>query len=301
LVGAIHGPIRKGVTALLLLFATGPTSAELPIVVQDDTGIKLVLSTPAKRIITLSPHLTEYLFHLGVDDQIVGAVEYSNYPAKAKLIPRIGSHQKFNLEAIIALGPDLALAWHSGNPTSELTRIDRLGIPIFRSEPRQLKHIANTLRRLGRLTGVEDHGHRLAKMFLADASTLKKQYNGRSPMRVFYQVWQDPLMTLNGKHLVSRLIRHCGGVNIFEHVDLLAPTVSREAVIGADPEIIIAAAPASMAHDWLISWRRWSGLRAVKNKHLFTIDPDLINRATPRILTGMQTLCELIQRARSGQ
>lgn len=269
--------------------------------VQDDTGIKLVLPAPAKRIISLAPHLTEYLFHLGVDDQIAGAVEYSNYPTKAKLIPRIGSHQKFNLEAVIALAPDLALAWHSGNPTSELARIDRLGVPIYLSEPRRLEHIANTLRRLGRLTGVEDRGHHLAKIFLSDASILKKQYSGRSPIRVFYQVWQDPLITLNGRHLVSRLIRHCGGVNIFGHVDSLAPTVSREAVIGADPEIIIAAAPASVAHGWLVSWQRWSGLRAAENRHLFTIDPDLINRATPRILAGMQTLCELIQRARSGQ
>ncbi len=297
----MHRPILRGFTALLLLCATGPASAELPIVVQDDTGVTMVLSKPAKRIISLAPHLTEYLFHLGVGDQIVGAVDYSNYPAKAKLIPRIGSHQKFNLEAIIALGPDLALAWHSGNPNSELTRVDRLGIPIFLSEPSRLEHIADTLRRLGRLTGVENRGHHLAKTFLADALILKKQYSGRSPMRVFYQVWQDPLMTLNGKHLVSRLIRHCGGINIFEHVDSLAPTVSREAVIGADPEIIIAAAPASMARDWLVSWRRWSGLSAVENKHLFTIDPDLINRATPRILAGMQTLCELVQRARSGQ
>ena len=301
MVRAIHRSILTGATALLLLFATGPASADRSIVVQDDTGIKLVLSAPAKRIISLAPHLTEYLFHLGVGDQIVGAVDYSNYPAKAKLIPRIGSHQKFNLEAIIALGPDLALAWHSGNPNSELARVDRLGIPIFLSEPNRLEHIGDTLRRLGRLTGVENHGHHLAKNFLADALILKKQYSGRSPMRVFYQVWQDPLMTLNGKHLVSRLIRHCGGINIFEHVDSLAPTVSREAVIGADPEIIIAAAPASMARDWLVSWRRWSGLSAVANKHLFTIDPDLINRATPRILAGMQTLCELIQRARSGQ
>jgi len=291
----------RGFTALLLLFATGPTSAEGPIVVQDDTGVTVVLSKSAKRIISLSPHLTEYLFHLGVGDHIVGAVDYSNYPAKAKLIPRIGSHQKFNLEAIIALGPDLALAWQSGNPTSELTRIDRLGIPIFLSEPGRLEHIADTLHRLGRLTGVEDRGHQLAKTFLDDASILKKQYSGRSPMRVFYQVWQDPLMTLNGKHLVSRLIRHCGGVNIFEHVDSLAPTVSREAVIGADPDIIIAAAPASMAHNWLVSWQRWSGLRAVENKYLFIIDPDLINRATPRVLTGMKTLCELIQRARSSR
>ena len=297
----MHSCILRSFTALLLLFTTATISADGQIVVQDDTGSTMTLSTPAKRIISLSPHLTEYLFHLGVGKQIVGAVDYSNYPSEAKLIPRIGSHQKFNLEAIIALRPDLALAWHSGNPTSELSRIDRLGIPIFLSEPGRLEHIADTLHRLGRLTGVEDHADHLAKTFLADALILKNQYTGRSPIRVFYQVWQDPLMTLNGKHLVSRLIRHCGGVNIFEHVTALAPTVSREAVIGADPEIIIAAAPTSMAHDWLVSWRRWSGLRAIENKHLFTINPDLINRATPRILTGMQTLCELIQRARSGQ
>ena len=106
------------------------------------------------------------------------------YPSEAKLIPRIGSHQKLNLEAIIALRPDLALAWHSGNPTSELSRIDRLCIPIFLSEPGRLEHIADTLHRLGRLTGVEDHADHLAKTFLADALMLKNQYNSPPPVRI---------------------------------------------------------------------------------------------------------------------
>ena len=294
-------PILNGFTALLLLFSLGTSHADNPIVVQDDTGARVILPAPAQRIISLSPHLTEYLFHLNVDDQIAGTVDYSNYPAKAKLLPRVGSHQNFNLEAIIGLEPDLGLIWHSGTSTAELARVIKLGIPVFLSEPRRLEDIATTLQRLGQLTGANHRGYRLANIFRKDTARLLAKYSGRSPVRVFYQVWQNPLMTLNGEHLINRLISHCGGKNIFEHLESLAPTVSREAVIGANPEIIIAAGPASTAHAWLAAWQRWPSIRAVKDQNLFTIDPDLINRPTPRILTGMQSLCELIEQARQRQ
>ena len=294
-------PILNGFTALLLLFSLGASNADNSIVVQDDTGARGILPAPAQRIISLSPHLTEYLFHLNADDQIVGTVDYSNYPAKAKLLPRVGSHQKFNLEAIIGLEPDLGLIWHSGTSTAELARVIKLGIPVFLSEPRRLEDIATTLQRLGQLTGANDRGYRLSNIFRKDTARLLAKYSGRSPVRVFYQVWQNPLMTLNGEHLINRLISHCGGRNIFEDLVSLAPTVSREAVIGANPEIIIAAGPASTAHVWLAAWQRWPGIRAVKDQNLFTIDPDLINRPTPRILTGMQSLCELIEQARQRQ
>ena len=294
-------PILNGFTALLLLFSLGASNADNSIVVQDDTGARGILPAPAQRIISLSPHLTEYLFHLNVDDQIVGTVDYSNYPAKAKLLPRVGSHQKFNLEAIIGLEPDLGLIWHSGTSTAELARVIKLGIPVFLSEPRRLEDIATTLQRLGQLTGANDRGYRLSNIFRKDTARLLAKYSGRSPVRVFYQVWQNPLMTLNGEHLINRLISHCGGRNIFEDLVSLAPTVSREAVIGANPEIIIAAGPASTAHVWLAAWQRWPSIRAVKDQNLFTIDPDLINRPTPRILTGMQSLCELIEQARQRQ
>ena len=294
-------PILNGFTALLLLFSLGASNADNSIVVQDDTGARVILPAPAQRIISLSPHLTEYLFHLNVDDQIVGTVDHSNYPAKAKLLPRVGSHQKFNLEAIIGLEPDLGLIWHSGTSTAELARVIKLGIPVFLSEPRRLEDIATTLQRLGQLTGTNDRGYRLANIFRKDTARLLAKYSSRSPVQVFYQVWQNPLMTLNGEHLINRLISHCGGKNIFEHLKSLAPTVSREAVIAANPEIIIAAGPASTAHAWLAAWQRWPSIRAVKDQNLFTIDPDLINRPTPRIPTGMQSLCELIEQARQRQ
>ena len=294
-------PFLNGFAALLLVFSLGASNADNSIVVQDDTGARVILPAPAQRIISLSPHLTEYLFHLNVDDQIAGTVDYSNYPAKAKLLPRVGSHQKFNLEAIIGLEPDLGLIWHSGTSTAELAGVFKLGIPVFLSEPRRLEDIATTLQRLGQLTGANDRGYRLSNIFRKDTARLLAKYSGRSPVRVFYQVWQNPLMTLNGEHLINRLISHCGGKNIFEHLVSLAPTVSREAVIGANPEIIIAAGPVSTAHAWLAAWQRWPSIRAVKDQNLFTIDPDLINRPTPRILTGMQSLCELIEQARQRQ
>lgn len=291
--------IARYLLVFLFLLATTPTISSNAIEVKDDTGNVLWLSQPAKRIISLSPHLTELLFELGVGDQVVGAIEHSNFPPAASAVPRIGSHSKFDIETITSLTPDLILAWHSGTPRAEISRLEKLRVPIFRSEPRQLDDIANTLIRLGQLTGADARGKRLAATFRADVSRLKVRYKHRSSVRVFFQVWQDPLITLNQDHLVTTLISQCGGENIFGALGPLAPTVSLEAVIGTDPQVIVAAASQETAHQWLRRWRRWQGIQAVRNEHLFSINPDVINRATPRILEGMQSLCELIERARA--
>ena len=291
--------IARYLLVFLFLLAATPTISSNAIEVKDDTGNVLWLSQPAKRIISLAPHLTELLFELGVGDQVVGAIEHSNFPPAASAVPRIGSHSKFDIETITSLTPDLILAWHSGTPRAEISRLEKLRVPIFRSEPRQLDDIANTLIRLGQLTGAGVRGKRLAATFRADVSRLKVRYKHRPSVRVFFQVWQDPLITLNRDHLVTTLISQCGGENIFGALGPLAPTVSLEAVIGTDPEVIVAAAPQETAHQWLRRWRRWQGIQAVRNEHLFSINPDVINRATPRILEGMQSLCELIERARA--
>jgi iron complex transport system substrate-binding protein len=246
----------------------------------------------------MAPNLTEILFHIGAGSQIVGVVEFSDFPPKARDIPRIGASHQFDIEAILALQPNLVVAWESGNPHEDLSTLEQLGLPIFRTEPRTLNDIATLFQRLGKLTGHSETSDFLAAMFLEDTAAIRETYQQRQNLTVLYQIWSNPIYTLNGDHLISRLIEHCGGTNIFFELETLAPVVSTESVIERNPDVIIAAGYGGATPEWLSAWNLWSSMNAVKSKNLYTVDADQISRMGPRILKGMQELCRVIDEAR---
>jgi iron complex transport system substrate-binding protein len=273
----------------LAVFAT-------PISVQDDTQQTVTLQQPAHRIISLAPDATELLFAAGAGDDVVGVSDYSDYPPAAAKLPSVGSSSALDIERIVTLKPDLVIAWSSGNSASQLARLRALGIPVFESEPRQLAAIGSSLQRLGQLAGVPDKGSAAAQAFNARLALLTATYQQRPPVRVFYQIWQKPLMTLNGKHMVSSVIRLCGGENVFGQLPQLAPTVSTEAVLSANPEVIFSA-DGGNAPD--TGWRRFPKLAAVAGNNLFTLTPNWMSRPGPRILDGAAELCQKLDLARS--
>lgn len=281
---------------LLLLFVVSLT-LRAEIAVQDDTGRTVSLATAAQRIISLAPHVTEQLYAVGAGGQLVGAVDYSDYPVAAKRLPRVGGYSRLDLEAIIALRPDLVVGWKSGNDIRQLERLQTLGINVYLSEPRELNDIADSLERLGVLSGNDREGVEQALHFRQTLARLKKGNRDSPPLPVFYQIWNRPLMTVNGKHLISDVIELCGGVNVFADLAALTPTVSEEAVIAADPAMIVASGMADERPEWLDAWRRWHRLTAVRNGELHFIPPDLMQRATPRLLQGADMLCDMIRRA----
>ena len=264
----------------------------------DDTGQTVTLSKPATRIISMAPNLTEILFHIEAGSQIVGVVEYSDFPPEALDIPKIGASHQFDIEAILSLQPDLIVAWESGNPIDDLAKLEQLGLPIFRTEPRTLNDIATLLQRLGKLTGHSTISDVLATTFLEGTDSIREAYQQRQNLTVLYQIWSDPIYTLNGEHLISRLIEHCGGTNIFFELETLAPVVSTESVIERNPDVIIAGGYGGATPEWLSAWNQWSSMQAVKSKSLYTVDADQISRMGPRILQGMQELCQAIDHAR---
>lgn len=266
--------------------------------VQDDTGKTITLTQPALRIVSLAPNITELLFDAGAGNRVVGAVEFSDYPAQAKAIPRIGRHNALDLERIVSLKPDLVIAWDSGNPKHQVQRLQQLGLTIYRSEPRRLKAIAETLRRFGRLAGTVNQANVQAQQFMQRYQALVDEYQNRTDINVFYQIWDQPLMTLNGQHIVSEVISLCGGDNVFADLPMLSPTVSTEAVIEANPQVIIAASAGKTASASLQHWRQWTKLTAVQHDNLFSIDSNIIHRDTPRILDGMKRMCEILDEAR---
>jgi iron complex transport system substrate-binding protein len=185
------------------------------------------------------------------------------------------------------LRPDLVLGWQSGNRAADIERLEALGLPIFVSESRRLADVPATLRRLGELAGTEATAERAARAFEARLARLTPQR--KAPVSVFVEIWHRPLMTVNGTHLISEVLATCGGYNVFDGMPALSGSVAMESVLGADPQVIIAATPPGL--DVLADWRALPRLRAVQTGRVHAIDPNLLTRATPRILDGLEQVC----------
>ncbi|HEX8406331.1 MAG TPA: cobalamin-binding protein [Duganella sp.] len=271
-------------------------NANAAISVRDDDGNVITLQKPALRIVAMAPHVTELLYAAGGGDKIVGAVTYSDFPEAAKKIPRIGSNRQIDMERVIALKPDLIVAWMHGSSERQIETLRQLGIPIFHSEPLKLDGIPDSLLRLGQLMDTESVAQPAAAEIRKQFAALARQYSNRPPVRMFYQVWDKPLYTLNGVSIVSDAMRLCGGVNIFADLKTTAPVVSVEAVLQADPEAIFGTAEKD--YGGVTLWKPYTTMKAVRNDNLFTLDGELLNRAGPRMVAGASALCEKLELAR---
>lgn len=284
---------------LLLLIYIPAAHAASPSIVTDDTGAQITLAQPASRIVSLAPHVTEMLFSAGAGDKIVGTVAFSDYPDAAKALPQVGSHQQLDFERILSLQPDLVVGWASGNPQSMQQRLRELQLPLFLSEPRTLEDIASNVERLGALAGTTDQAEKVVQPFRRQVRELRARYATADSVAVFYEVWHQPLMTLNGEHIVSRVIELCGGHNVFAELPTLAPTLSTEAVLAKNPQAIVASGTSDERPAWLDDWKRWPQLRAVRHNHLFAVPPDIIQRHSLRIVDGARLLCEQLEQVRN--
>ncbi|NTV11833.1 MAG: cobalamin-binding protein [Zoogloea sp.] len=282
---------------LVLLAACRLAAASVDVI--DDEGHAVRLAQPAKRIVSLAPHVTEMLYAAGAGEHMVGAVQYSDYPEAAKKLPRVGGYSSVNMEAVVALKPDLVVAWKSGNRDAELDKLRALGIPVFIDEPRHIADVATSVERLGRLAGTEAAARAAANAFRARQAQLARRYSGLPSVSVFYEIWNRPLMTINGQHLISDVMRLCGGENVFGNLKILAPQVTAEAVLAADPEVIVASGMGEARPEWLDEWKRWPRLTAAARGNLYFIPPELVQRHTPRILDGAERLCKALDEARA--
>ncbi len=288
--------VRRALAALPL--ALGMPMALAGPCAEDDAGERVCLDAPAERIVALSPGATELLFEAGAGERVVAAVSHADYPEAAGALPRVGSYDRLDLESILAKEPDLAVGWGTGNPEHQLRDLAELGVPVYISEPRELEDVATTLERLGRLAGTAEAAGEAAAAFRERRDAIAERYAGREPVTVFYQIWADPVMTINDEQIISESIRLCGGENVFGDLDRLTPRLDRESVLDADPEAIVAGGMGEADDAWLDGWRRFDGMRAVREGHLFFIEPSTIQRPTPRLLEGTEVLCRKLDRVR---
>lgn len=286
------------ILGIFVSLAVLPVAGITGVRVLDDSGRTVLLDAPAQRIISLAPHVTELLFAVGAGDQVVAVSAYSTYPQQAQSLPVISAGTGLDLERIVALQPDLVIAWKSGNPAAQVRRLEKLGLKVFYSEPREIDAIADTLQRFGILTGQVVQADKAAARFREQVVALRSRYQNKNPVSVFYQVWQQPLMTVNGRHMISHWISLCGGENIFSNLASLVPVIDMESVLVANPLIIVSGGYTRQDNSWRELWERWPMLAAVRQGNLFSVPADIMDRQTPRAVIAARELCEKFEQAR---
>jgi len=288
-------PRRSGVkflSALALIFFGLSSLSAAPILVKDDRGKILTLRAPAQRIVAMAPYITELVYAAGAGGKLVAVSEYSDYPQQAKNIMRIGDASHADLERIAALQPDLILAWKSGNHAGDIAKLENFGINVFVMEPAKLSDVPRLLRGIGQLASTSAAAETAAKHFESRLEKLTEQYRKARPVTVFYEIWNEPLMTVNGTHMISSVLRLCGGINPFATSRALTPVISAESLVAANPDVILTG----IARD--DAWQRFEMLDAVRNHRIFFVHPDLLERQSPRILEGASEVCRHLDEVR---
>lgn len=244
------------------------------------------------RLVTLAPHLAEIAVAAGAGSRLVGVSAFSDFPPSVAALPVVSDGFQVDAEALLAVRPTLVLGWGGGGQARSVALVEQLGVPFEMVATRSLADIAPAIRRVGELARTEVAADRAARSFERGIEALR--FDGPR-LRVFYQIGERPLYTVNGEHVISELIARCGGDNVFASLETLAPAVSVEAVVRADPDVILTATDAAAAARL---WSRWPELAAVANESVLPVPGDLVNRPGPRLVQGGQAICDALALAR---
>ena len=264
---------------------------------QADEILEKTAKSP-QRIIALAPHIVEMLYSLGVGDRIVGVTAHSDFPEAAKKIPLVGNYARLKIEKILALNPDLIIAWKTGNPSDDLERLQKLGVNIVYSNPKNLSDVANELRKFGKLTGTSERADIQAKIFEKGLKSLQKQYANKAPITVFYELWSNPLTTVANNAWPQQHLNVCGAINPF--IDGVAdyPQIGLEQVVVTHPQLIIQPMSAGEPNPDAVNWSQFKEIPATKHKQLIKPNSDKLHRMTPRLLVELEKLCLNIDKSR---
>ena len=276
---------------LIVLAIVSPMAAIAAIQVTDDSGAQLTLQGPAGRIVSLAPGATEMLFAAGAGDHVIATVEYSDVPAAAKRVPRIGDVVSVDIERLVAAHPDVVVIWPGGGNAAELEKVARLGIPLYRQEVSHVADLPESIRRLGRLAGTSSVAERNAQDLAGRIAGLSQGHAARPRLTALLQVWNRPIYTVGGHQLMTDALRLCGVQNVFGDLQEPGPAIEVEAVLARNPDIIIAAAPRGAAAGWLADWKRFPNLSAVRSGRLIAFEDERLSRLGPSLVDATEALC----------
>ena len=282
---------------LLLITVIGLSSISLILPAAESTASDDLQDKPhAKRIIALSPHGVEMLFAIGAGDSIVATTDYADFPAAAKNIPSIGGYYGIQIERVIELNPDLIVVWQSGNKIEDINQLRDLGFTVVNSDPKSLADVATDIELLGKLTGHSVKAKQVADDYRQQLADITLQNQTKPAVKVFYQLWSTPLMTVSKGSWIQNLIEVCHGENVFYNAASEYPQISIENVLLTGAQVILQSQDEGNILG--INWSDWPELPAVKNQHIYQFDADLLHRATPRAIQGVNAVCGALDKVR---
>jgi len=281
---------------LLVFSLFGDPSVCIGRQVIDQADRKVEIPDHPLRVVGLSPNVVEVVYLLGRGEVLRGATQYSNHPLEAALLPRVGSYVRLDVEKIVALRPDLCLATKDGNPINAISRIEDLGIPVFVVNPHSLEGIMSMVEQLGMILGAEDRAREIVGDMRQRIDRVKMKLAGNIPRPgVFFQIDAAPIISAGSGTFIDELITIAGGVNLAAGPSPY-PRFSWEDLIRMQPDVAIIASMAGghSVEDLKKSWQKWPQLEVVKNKRLYVVDADLIDRPTPRLIDGLEKFAAII-------
>ena len=252
----------------------------------------------ADRVIALSPHLAELACAAGGCNKLVGVVAWSDFPERVKALPQVGDAFAVNVEQVLSLRPDLVLAWDGGTPRETVERLRGLKLRVESLSIRRLDEVAGGLRQVGAWLGTPADAERAALRYAARLKRLREQHRGVAPLRVFYQIESNPPYSVNRDSPISQVIELCGGTNVFADLPTLAAPVNREAVLARDPQVVLYTQQDD-GEAIRAFWQRGPGVAASRVGALYELDGNLLDRATPRLLDGVEQVCAALTSARA--
>jgi iron complex transport system substrate-binding protein len=284
---------------IALLLSTHCLAAAPERQVADDTGATVVVDASACRIVSLAPGTTAMLYAAGAGSCLIGTIAHSNEPEQAAKLPVVGDAETFDFERLLAMRPTAAVVAVDVVQRVRIDRLRALGIPVYQVHVTRLDGMPESVRRLGALAGTEEAAGRAADALAMELESLRAKYQGRPPLSVLYQIWDKPIYTIGGRHVINDALRLCGARNVFDDLSTAAPSITRESVLARDPQLIIASAPAQPAKSWLEEWRRFASLSAVREGRLVAYSDERIDRMGPSVIAATALLCETVDSARN--
>jgi len=290
---------KRVLTGFLILLSSliwAPPSHSSSQQFKDEVGREVIVPFPPKKIVSLAPNITEILFSLGLDQEIVGVSIHCNFPEKAKSRVRVGSYISLDFEKIVSLRPDLIIATGAGNTRDMVERLDRLGFPTYVIFPKNIEDVIRSVGHLSQLVGREKEGVDIIQEMKRRRERVVELTQGLPRPRVFLQIGEAPVVTVGKNSFADDLIRLAGGKNVAGNEKERYPRFGMEEILKRSPEVILISSmnPGGNYQRVVQEWSRWKTIPAVKNGRIHLIDSDLIDRPSPRIIEGLEEMARIL-------